>query len=185
MWILSGVGFEPTPPLGDQNALSRASREGRPPWVWRLRPLGHPDNRHSNDHQLTNVWTFFFFLHNPVAVLQPQHQNTRHTMHVTVSPTNMFFLIIKMQPWTSGSLLHFFSFLVFSPKCIHFICDGRFARSTQSTPLNLNIAFLLVFSLLIKRCDSVYCNVSVWECSHSFLSSKPFQFAISSFKRTE
>ena len=44
---MSEVGFEPTPPFGDQNAQSHESWEGINPWVWRLRPLGHPDNPES------------------------------------------------------------------------------------------------------------------------------------------
>ena len=38
---LSDVGFEPTPSDEDQNA--HTFREGKLPWVWRLRPLGQPD----------------------------------------------------------------------------------------------------------------------------------------------
>ena len=42
---LSGVGFEPTPPFGDQNTRYHSDDgKGLSPWVWRLRPLGHPDN---------------------------------------------------------------------------------------------------------------------------------------------
>ena len=41
--ILSEVGFEPTPSYEDQNSHAPTiCREGEP-WVWRLRPLGHPD----------------------------------------------------------------------------------------------------------------------------------------------
>ena len=39
--ILSRVGFEPTPQIGDQN--NHPVKGGIDPWVWRLRPLGHPD----------------------------------------------------------------------------------------------------------------------------------------------
>ena len=39
--VLSEVGFEPTPSYEDQNSLSLSASKS--PWVWRLRPLGHPD----------------------------------------------------------------------------------------------------------------------------------------------
>ena len=39
---VSEVGFEPTPPFGDQNSQPDIGKSGRS-WVWRLRPLGHPD----------------------------------------------------------------------------------------------------------------------------------------------
>ena len=43
--ILSGVGFEPTPILVDQMALwLRVSGASLETWVWRFRPLGHPDS---------------------------------------------------------------------------------------------------------------------------------------------
>ena len=38
------MGFEPTSPSGDQNTRHQSNGEGFSPWVWRLRPLGHPDN---------------------------------------------------------------------------------------------------------------------------------------------
>ena len=42
---LSGVGFEPTPPFGDQNTVYQShDGKGLSPWVCRLRPVGHPDN---------------------------------------------------------------------------------------------------------------------------------------------
>ena len=37
---LSEVGFEPTPTFVDQNTPRREAFQA---WVWRLRPLGHPD----------------------------------------------------------------------------------------------------------------------------------------------
>ena len=44
---LSEVGFEPTPSYEDQNShshkLSIWEQGAQLPWVWRLRPLGHPD----------------------------------------------------------------------------------------------------------------------------------------------
>ena len=41
---LSEVGFEPTPSYEDQNSHTLYYRARSDPWVWRLRPLGHPDN---------------------------------------------------------------------------------------------------------------------------------------------
>ena len=42
--LLSEVGFEPTPSSEDQKSpLNPLSRDKAEPWVWRLRPLGHPD----------------------------------------------------------------------------------------------------------------------------------------------
>ena len=40
---VSEVGFEPTPTSVDQNSLDQELITGTYPWVWRLRPLGHPD----------------------------------------------------------------------------------------------------------------------------------------------
>ena len=39
---LSEVGFEPTPTFVDQNT-PHITRKSSTSWVWRLRPLGHPD----------------------------------------------------------------------------------------------------------------------------------------------
>ena len=41
--ILSEVGFEPTPSIEDQNTILSGSPDKLLAWVWRLRPLGHPD----------------------------------------------------------------------------------------------------------------------------------------------
>ena len=37
------MGFEPTPTFVDQNSLSGRNHWSYSTWVWRLRPLGHPD----------------------------------------------------------------------------------------------------------------------------------------------
>ena len=44
--ILTGRGYEPLPSDEDQNSLAklRIREQGTLPWVWRLRPLGHPDS---------------------------------------------------------------------------------------------------------------------------------------------
>ena len=41
--FLSEVGFEPTPTYVDQKSPTRIASKVWP-WVWRLRPLGHPDS---------------------------------------------------------------------------------------------------------------------------------------------
>ena len=42
--LLSEVGFEPTPSYEDQNSpIAPYEGSKAEPWVWRLRPLGHPD----------------------------------------------------------------------------------------------------------------------------------------------
>ena len=41
---MSGVGFEPTPSLKTRILLLLLLKQGVYPWVWRLRPLGHPDD---------------------------------------------------------------------------------------------------------------------------------------------
>ena len=40
---VSEVGFKPTPPFGDQNTQRSIAAKRLCSWVWRLRPLGHPD----------------------------------------------------------------------------------------------------------------------------------------------
>ena len=41
---MSGVGFETTPSLKTRILLLLLLKQGVYPWVWRLRPLGHPDD---------------------------------------------------------------------------------------------------------------------------------------------
>ena len=56
------MGFEPTPTLVDQNSLwLRISGASLETWVWRVRPLGHPDSR---QNLCLLHFTSFCFLNN-------------------------------------------------------------------------------------------------------------------------
>ena len=70
---VSGVGFEPTPSFEDQNALPLQLRKLYA-WVWRLRPLGHPDLsflthiKNNNCKNTTAYWRDRWFLPTRVGV---------------------------------------------------------------------------------------------------------------------
>lgn len=62
---MSEVGFEPTPLERDQNSPTFSKVRINSPWVWRLRPLGHPDNSAMQycKSVLQNLYPYWAALH--------------------------------------------------------------------------------------------------------------------------
>ena len=71
--LLSEVGFEPTPSYEDQKSLysTQSWEQGSVPWVWRLRPLGHPD-RIKRFWEILSIYLLLICLFNAMNKIWPK-----------------------------------------------------------------------------------------------------------------